>query len=107
MQLGRTFAVFRVSVSAPARVQLYSSAAAQAADAGRPTTTAPTYGLATGLIMDLNLLQSSEFAWMLSPVALGANVEQPRSPSAYLTVTNPVASSTPITVTLFYLPMET
>ena len=106
VQLGRTFAVFQVSVSAPARVQLYSSAAAQTADAGRPITTAPTYGLATGLILDLNLLQANESAWALTPIAVGANTEQPRNPSAYLTVTNIVPSSTPITVTIFYLPLE-
>jgi hypothetical protein len=106
VQLGKTFVLYKVSVSSAARVQIYASAATMQADAGRTISLAPADGAANGLVMDLNLALPVESSWLCSPVIIGANAEMPRSGSAYIRVTNLNAVTTPITVSLFYLTLE-
>lgn len=69
--LGLVFEALRVTLSGAARLRLYSTAAARAADASRPYTTRVVSG--SGLILEVRSLAALDQA--LDPHAHGANFE--------------------------------
>lgn len=101
--MARVFALLKVSTSAPARIRLYSSQAAQQADLGRDTTTPVVPGNETGIIADFLLLASTELHWTCSPMAMGFNDDTPQNSACYVTVTNPVAASAVLTVSFTFV----
>jgi hypothetical protein len=98
--LAKSFVLVQVTVDYPARVELYATAAKQAADAGRPNTTQPAAGTAHGVITDMYLTSAQTFD--LSPPAPGANCES--TPSADITycITNLDTVDRAITVTYVF-----
>ena len=106
IQMSTVFALYKVVVGSPARVELYSTDAFQNADLGRASTTPVTLGSENGIIADFSLALPSESIWICSPAPLGFNGDDPISSVIYITVTNLNTSTAPITVNLFYLPLE-
>jgi hypothetical protein len=103
--LAKSFYLLSVSVSAPVRVELYSTAAARASDMSRAATTPPGYGNEQGLIGDFNL-PNAPTTWATDPAVIGGNGDSPQSNVIYLTITNiSVSSSTP-SVTFSYVPLQ-
>lgn len=105
VQMSPLFILYKVSVSSPARVELYSTSSFQTLDRGRAATTPVTVGSENGIIGDFNLATSQESPWICSPAPTGFNGDDPISSSIYVTVNNLAATSTTITVSLFYLPL--
>lgn len=81
--LGKTFALSYIQCLQANRIELYSTSAARTADASRPATTQPTQFTQHGVILDLNLdgVQASFTSWVLSPLAYGADLNVPATPS--------------------------
>lgn len=104
IQIAKAFQCMRIAVSAPARVELYKTAATQNADLSRPFTQAVVIGTENGIIADWYLLQSSELDWICSPDVPGSNGDSPQTSSIYITVTNIGASATTIVVTISFVP---
>lgn len=105
-QIAKSFVLLSVSVSSPARVEFYSTANARQSDGARGTAQPINLGAPNGLIADLNLIQSAEANWTMSPAAVGANGDSPKSATIYITVTNQSTSSQPITISILYFPLE-
>jgi len=105
IQMSPLFILYKVAVSSPARVELYSTAGAQTLDRGRLITTPVSSGSENEIIGDFNLALSTESPWLCSPAPTGYSGDDPISSTIYLTVTNINPSTTPITVSLFYLPL--
>jgi hypothetical protein len=105
IQMSPLFLLYKVTVSSPARVELYCTASSQASDRGRRSTTPVSLGTENGIIGDFSLALSSEAVWLCSPAPTGFNGDDPISSTIYLTITNLQASTKPITVSLFYLPL--
>jgi len=99
------FILYKVAVSSPARVELYSTSSFQTLDQGRSASTPVSLGSENGIIGDFNLVLSSESPWICSPAPTGFNGDDPISSTVYITVTNLTASSSTVTVSLSYLPM--
>lgn len=107
--MAKTFALLQVSVSVPARVELYSTANFQTLDLGRPALLAgqinpPVAGTQHGLIADLYL--DSVLTWVMSPAAVGSNADFPQSVLLYITITSLVATGV-VTATMLFCPEET
>jgi hypothetical protein len=79
IQLAPTFALSYVQCAQPTRIELYSTTAARTADASRPATVQPTLFTQHGVITDLNLdgVVASFTSWVMSPLAYGANLDDP------------------------------
>jgi hypothetical protein len=107
LTLSRIFAITKVVTSAPARIRLYSTSADMVADASRAATTPIQPGTQSGLIAELLLTASSELNWTCSPIILGFNGDNPTAPVAYVSISNPVATSQKIPVSFSYLPLLT
>jgi hypothetical protein len=105
LQMSPLFILYKVTVSSPARVELYSTSGAQTLDRGRPATTPVSSGTENEVIGDFNLALSTESPWLCSPAPTGFNGDDPISSTIYLTVTNLNPSTSPITVSLSYLPL--
>lgn len=103
--MAQCFAVLNCTVTQVARVQLYSTNAFQIADAGRGQTP-PAGTTQHGVIMDLYLNTPDKLAWVMSPIAEGANQDDPQVDYAYLTVTN-LGPAGVISVTITFVPEET
>lgn len=107
--MAKTFALLQVSVSVPARVELYSTANFQNLDLGRPAFSGaninpPTAGDQHGVIADLYL--DTVLTWVMSPVAVGSNADFPQSVLLYITITS-IGSTNPVTATMLFCPEET
>lgn len=105
LKTSRMFAPITVSVSTPARIELYATALAQTLDFGRAGTTAPGPGTFQGLLLDVNL-DTSPLSWLVSPTLPSANGDSPQNPLSYLSLTNLSAGVAAITATVQYLVME-
>jgi hypothetical protein len=101
--LSPTFAIQRVTVSAPARVRVYGTQEAQVNDAGRSVSTYPVSTSATPLVLDVVIDDKTE--WSMSPFGLGANGDTPQLPVAYVTVDSLAPSTvSSISVGFIYAP---
>lgn len=101
--LGRVFTLIQVIVSSPARVRLYSTAAARTADLSRSNQVPPTPGTQHGVICDLYLDTTDKLTWNMSPAADGGNLDTPGSTSIYYAITNISTGSTSVSATLTYV----
>lgn len=101
ISLSSDYRILYIATDVPARVRLYTTTAAQTADLGRSTTTAPAPGL--GIVMDyltaLALLEAP-----LSPVAEGATFSDPLSSDIPISVTS--VNGGVVTVTLTWVTFE-
>jgi hypothetical protein len=105
--VSKTFQLLMVQVSSYARVRLYSTAAARGADANRNVGAVVPAGTMNGVIADIAMTPSlGVTTWMMSPAALGFNDDSPVAPTVYAAITNLLSTSSTITVTLTYLPLE-
>lgn len=105
ISLASMFAILSCTVTSAARVQLYSTNAAQLLDAGRGQVP-PAGTTQHGVIMDLYLDTPDKFSWIMSPIADGSNQDDPQTDYAYITVTN-LAAAAIVSVTLIFVPEET
>lgn len=105
ISISKSFQLINVSASSPCRIQLYGTASAQTQDAGRGLDAAPTPGTQQNLITDV-VLDTIPYQWSFQN-RVGANADSPQNATAYMTVTNVDVLSEAITITLFYVPLET
>jgi hypothetical protein len=95
-----SFLVQKISVSAPARVRLYSTKLAQTNDAGRNTNTYPSSTNGSGIILDVEITSKQE--WAVSPPAAGSNNDSPQTSVVYVTIDSLATSTTTIAVNIQY-----
>ncbi len=108
LPLGKMLSIYRVIVSGPARIRIYQTSAARAADAGRTNFQIPQPGAPHGVIGDwwLDGSATGPFDFPCSPVVDGQNNDSPQTPSIYVAVTNLALVSAAITYTIYYVPLE-
>lgn len=97
----KTARIYKLTTSRPARVRLYSTAAARTADASRPPTTPPSHP------SDCELQVTTEagaLTVLLKEVSF-ANQESPVTNAAYLSVTN-LGEAGDVGVTVIYQDQE-
>jgi hypothetical protein len=99
--LSKGYTLLSIATSKPARVQLYATAAAMTADAGRAVGTDPTV-----LGVALDYVTTGTSANLLSPPVTGFNEESSPSATISMRVTNNDSTSGAITVTLVWLKVE-
>lgn len=104
--LAESFALLRLSVSSPARVQLYSTQNSLAMDSGRDLLTPVLNGPSNGVIADFDLELAAEQNFLCSPAVLGFNGDTQQSTAIYIAVTNMKPSTVPITVSFFFIPLQ-
>lgn len=102
--MAKAFIVLSVSVNVAARVRLYSTASAQSTDLSRPITQGAGFGTEQGIIGDM-ALTTAPTVWYAENMT-GANGDTPQSASIYITVDNLGASSSAITVSVSYVPLQ-
>jgi hypothetical protein len=102
VSMATVFALLHVTVNAPARIRMYSTKAAQVADLGRSQTSPVVPGSESGIIADFLLLAPNEMDWTCSPIVIGFNDDNTRVSTIYVTVTNPVGSSTILNVSFSF-----
>ncbi len=101
--IANTFLMLYISSDRAARVQLYSTAAKMTADASRGLVR-PAQGSQHGVILDLVI--GSALTWIMSPVALGANLESSPSSAISYRIKNYSLTTHTVAVTFTYLIME-
>lgn len=111
VQIAKAFTVLRVGVNSAARVELYSTQAAQTVDMSRPASfgsvnNPPPAEIQSQVICDLYLDTIDKFSWVPAWSITGVNGDSPQTTSAYATVTNIGSGSNPIAVTISYVPLE-
>lgn len=108
--VSKVLSLTKITASAAARIELYSTAAAQSADLSRPAFVGgvinpPAVGTEHEVIADLYL--DTVLDWALSPIAVGANDDFPQTTVLYVTITNVGTSSTAITASFTYTRLQT
>ena len=101
--LSKSFQLLVVTASAPCRIRLYGTAAAQAADSYRGLDVPPPAGDIQNIISDV-ALDTSPFHWTFQD-RVGASGDSPMTATVYLTVTNLDVTTDVITVTFSYAPI--
>lgn len=109
--IAKAFIILRVGVNSAARVELYSTAAAQTVDSGRAASfgsvnNPPPAEIQSQVICDLYLDTPNKFSWVPAWSITGVNGDSPQTTSIYATVTNIGTGSNPIAVTIAYVPVE-
>lgn len=109
--VAKAFTVLRVSVNNAARVELYSTAAAQNQDLARAATfgsvnNPPPAEIQSQVICDLYLDTNDKFSWVPAWSITGVNGDSPQTSTTYATVTNIGAGNTAIVATIAYVPLE-
>ena len=94
--------LYSIEVSAAAWVTVYSSTATRTADNSRTISTDPTSG--SGVIAEA--ITGAAGTQLFTPAVVGFSSEASPTSDVQLKITNNGATSTPITVTLTYLPLE-
>jgi hypothetical protein len=107
--MAKQIALQTITVSAPARIEFYQTAAAMIADAARPNTTPPILGTPHQVIGDwyLNGTPAAPLSFPCSPMVFGQNGDNPQSSNIYVSITNIGAGPTAITATITYVEQET
>jgi hypothetical protein len=106
LTMAKMFTAYMITVNYPARVRLYSTAAARTADASRANSVPPVPGTQHGVIADLYLDTSDKYTWLCSPDIPGSNKDGPQSTAIYAAITNLDVTSRAITATIYFVPME-
>lgn len=100
-----SFVPLLISVSSPARVELYATANAQIADFLRLNTNSPGPGTEQGIFLDVTI-DSSPFTWLVTPTLPASNADNPQAPVSYITITNVGTGTAAITVSVQYLVLQ-
>lgn len=103
IQMTRGYRLYNLLTSAPARVRLFSTSAAQTADAARSIGVTPTGN--HGVVMDATTT-SGLTSYVLSPMVHGADMKTTPDGVIPITVTNLGTATAAITVTLVYVDTE-
>lgn len=102
--MAKAFIVLSVSVTAAARVRLYGTASSQSTDLTRPITQGAGFGTEQNLIGDV-VLSTAPVVWQAVDM-VGANGDSPQSAAVYITVDNLGVSTTAISVSIVYVPLQ-
>ena len=105
MAFSRSFQLLSVALTSIARVRIYGTASAQSGDLGRGLDVPPAAGTAQNIICDV-VLDTLPLVWSFQD-RVGANADNPQTTNIYVTVTNINSTTTPITVTFQYVPLQT
>lgn len=97
-------ALLRVATNTPARVQLYGTAQALAADGYRGLDVPPPAGTVQNIICDV-VLDTAPYQWSFQD-RIGANADNPQTTALYVKLTNLDNTTDQITMTLTYVPLE-
>ena len=103
LSVGKGCIIVKIATDYPAWVRIYSSVAAQSADASRPSTTDPTAG--SGVLLEV-ITVSGNLTINLSPAAMAYSLEASPGTTLPITVTNNDSVSRAITVTATLVPIE-
>ena len=104
MAFSRSFQLLSVALTSIARVRIYGTASAQSGDLGRGLDVPPAAGTAQNIICDV-VLDTLPLVWSFQD-RVGANADNPQTTNIYVTVTNINSTTTPITVTFQYVPLQ-
>jgi hypothetical protein len=102
--MAKAFVLLTVSLSAAARIELYSTLNGQNSDIHRPSTQGPGYGTEQAIITDI-VLDTAPYFWQAVNV-IGANGDTPQSQNIYISVTNLSAASQTYVVSISYVPVQ-
>lgn len=102
IKLGQAFELLKIQSSVPARIRLYSSQAALAADQNRKVATDPLPG--QGVIFD-GVTTQQQPSINCSPVVKGANLEVAQTDSISLSVTNLGSTKSTISLVFIFIPI--
>lgn len=103
LDIGKGCMMVKVATDYPCWVRIYSSAAAQSADASRDRDTDPTAG--SGVLLEV-ITTSGALAIGLSPAAMAYSLETSPGTTLHITVTNDDTVNRAITVTVTLVPIE-
>jgi hypothetical protein len=103
LSIGKGCLLVKLETDYPAWVRIYSSQAAQTADASRARTTDPTAG--AGVLLEV-ITVAGALAVGLSPAIAAYSLEASPGTTLYITVTNDDTVSRVITVTVTVIPIE-
>jgi hypothetical protein len=103
LNLSKVFQLLSVGTSAPARIRLYGTAAAQAGDAGRGLDVPLPAGSTQNVICDV-ALDTSPFLWSFQD-RVGANNDSPVTSTIYITITNLDTTTDTIRTSINYVPV--
>lgn len=103
--LGKAFQLLATSASAPCRIRLYGTAAAQSADAYRGLDNPPPAGTVQNIICDV-VLDTFPLIWTFQD-RIGANGDSPATSTVYISVTNLDSTTEAITVSFSYVALVT
>jgi hypothetical protein len=102
--MAKAFVLLNLSVSDAARIELYSTLAAQTSDLHRPSTVGPGFGVEQGIITDI-VLDTAPYVWQAVNV-IGANGDTPQSQNVYISVTNLTNASQTYVVSIQFVPVQ-
>lgn len=91
-----------VTVTGPARVELYGTLSAQMADLFRANTTSPGPGTEQCLLLDVSI-DTSPYTWVVTPTLPASNNDAPTQSLSYISITNIAGLTQSITVSIQYL----
>jgi hypothetical protein len=103
--MAKAFQLQKVATATPVRVELYKTAAAQAADIFRASTTPVGLGTEQGIITDI-YLDTTPVVWDVTPDVTGHNGDSPATSTIYITITNLGTAGSVAMVTLTYVPLQ-
>jgi hypothetical protein len=103
LSIGKACMMVKLETDFPAWVRIYSSLAAQSADAARTRSTDPIAG--SGVLLEV-ITVTGTLAVGLSPGAMAYSLEASPGTTLHITVTNDDVSSRAITVTVTLVPIE-
>ena len=99
----KSYVLYKLSTSVAAWVRIYSDAASQTADASRVQTADPLPG--SGVISEVVTTPGS-LVQKITPGVIGVNLDDSPNSNVYITVTNLSGTTTPVTVSLTVLQLE-
>jgi hypothetical protein len=105
LPMSKSFQLLQLAANDTCRVEIYGNGTAQNNDLARALDAPPLPGSQQDLITDV-VLDTAPFKWTFQN-RVGANSDSPQQSLIYITITNLDVSSTTITITLFYVPLET
>ena len=103
VSLSKVFQLLTIGTSAPARVRLYGTAAAQSGDLGRGLDVPLPAGNTQNVICDI-ALDTSPLLWSFQD-RVGSNNDTPVSSTIYITVTNLDITTDTIRTSIGYVPV--
>lgn len=104
VNIAKCFQLLGLNASSPARVQIYGTVAARSSDLYRGIDQPLPAGTVQNVVCDI-VLDTSPCQWSFQN-RCGVNGDSPQNPLAYMTITNIGSATTPITVNIQYVPVE-